>query len=121
MNLSHWKRGSITWWSWKRIEINHIIPSNIENKLLRNGLEKKSSRVKFEVEDIILKWDEERSNLRKHKKFDSLWSGAYIIIQALQNNTFKLQDIFGSWELPILENKIYLKYYWVIKCFHNTH
>jgi len=49
--------------------------------------------VKFELGDIILKWDEERAKLERHQKFDSLWSGPYIITQAMQINAFKLQDI----------------------------
>ena len=56
---------------------------------------KKSSRMKFELGDIILKWDEERENIGRHQKFDSLWSGPYIITQAMQNNMFKLQYIIG--------------------------
>ena len=33
---------------------------------------KKSSRVKFEPGDTILKWDEERAKPRRHQNFDSL-------------------------------------------------
>lgn len=33
---------------------------------------KKSSWVNFEIRDIFFKWDEERANPGRHKKFDSL-------------------------------------------------
>ena len=44
---------------------------------------KKSSRVNFEPGDIVLKLDEEREKPERNQKFYSLWSGPYIITQAM--------------------------------------
>ena len=50
----------------------------------------------FQVGDWVLKWDVVRQDKGKHGKFDSLWSGPFVITQVQQNNTFKLQSLEGE-------------------------
>ena len=33
----------------------------------------------FREGDLVLKWDVERTKLGRHSKFDTLWSGPYVI------------------------------------------
>lgn len=44
---------------------------------------KKSPWVKFELGDLVIKWDEDRAKPRCHQNFDSLWIEPYIIKDAL--------------------------------------
>ena len=50
----------------------------------------------FQVGDWVLKWDTIKKDKGKHRKFDSLWIGAFVIAQVQQNNTFKLQNLEGE-------------------------
>jgi len=60
--------------------------------------------------DLVLKWNVDRSKVGKHKKFESLWSGPYLITGHTRKNAFKIAKLNG-WKLPILVNGKHLKYY----------
>lgn len=64
----------------------------------------------FQEGDLVLKWDVDKFEARKHKKFESLWSRPYLIARHVGKNTFKLAKLNG-WELPISINGKHLKHY----------
>lgn len=54
------------------------------HKILKKWFDKKKSfQVKFKLEDLVLKWDEDRVKPEHYQKFGSLWSRPYIIIDTL--------------------------------------
>ena len=57
----------------------------------------KSSRPRpFEIGDTVLLWDKRKEKLGKHKKFDSLWMGPYIIYGVAGTNSFLLNTMEGE-------------------------
>jgi hypothetical protein len=50
----------------------------------------------FQVDDWVLKWDTLRQDKGKHNKFDSLWTGPFMITQVQHNSTFILQSLGGE-------------------------
>ena len=52
--------------------------------------EKREKVDKFQVGNLVLKWDTVRKDKGKHGKFDSLWIGPFVIAHIQKNNTFKL-------------------------------
>ena len=67
----------------------------------------------FQVGDWVLKWDAVRQDKGKHKKFDSLWIGPFVIDQVYKNNTFKMQNLEGEEVLDGLVNGWFLKLYFI--------
>ena len=78
---------------------------------MKRMFDKKASPRVFPLGDIVLKWNELKSRLGKHMKFDAMWAGPYIIIGTTQHNAFHLSTLDGE-ELGISINGIHLK-----KCF----
>lgn len=64
----------------------------------------------FKEEDLMLKWDEDRAKLGKHKKFESLWSEPYLIAKCIGKNAFELAKLNGC-KLSISVNGQHLKCY----------
>ena len=62
----------------------------------------------FQVGEIVLHWDKRREKPRKHRKFDSLWLGPYIIDEVARTNYFYLNDLEGE-RLSLLVNGFLLK------------
>ena len=58
--------------------------------------------------DLVLKWNVDREKAGRQSKFDTLWSGPYVIINCKQANIFQLSMPNGE-ILPIPINGIYLK------------
>lgn len=49
----------------------------------------KRARIKnFKVGDVVLQWDEFRSKLGRHTKFDSFWGGPFVIIECKGSDAF---------------------------------
>lgn len=71
---------------------------------------RKASLDLFKEGDLVLKWDNDRSKLKKHKKFESLWFEPYLISKCIELNAFKLPKMDG-WKLSILINSQHLKHY----------
>lgn len=67
----------------------------------------------FREGDVVLKWDELKSKLGKHTKFDSMWSGMFVITKCKEHNALKLSTIDGE-AMPILVNGIHLKLYFLV-------
>ena len=62
-----------------------------------NGMfDKRTKADNFQVGDWVLKWDAVRKEKGKHKKFDSLWIGPFVIDWVYKNNTLKLQNLEGE-------------------------
>ena len=54
----------------------------------------RSTRIgSFKVGDTILRWDKRWEKPGKHRKFDSLWLGPYIIDEVAGTNSFYLNDL----------------------------
>ena len=71
----------------------------------------RKDRVKiFREGDLVLKWDANSEKLGRHSKFDTLWSGPYLIVSCKQANASQLSKPGGE-VLPIPVNGIYLKPY----------
>ena len=63
---------------------------------MKEIFDKKDKEDIFQTGDLVLKWDAYRRDKGKHGKFDTLWTGPFIISQVLQNNTFLLQNLEGN-------------------------
>jgi hypothetical protein len=50
----------------------------------------------FKEVDLVMKWDATRQEKGKHGKFDSLWTGSFVISIIQHNNTFVLQILSGE-------------------------
>eukprot|EP00253_Pinus_taeda_P019047 PITA_19047 len=50
---------------------------------------------KFDVGDLMLKWDRADEDKGKHTKFQALWVGPFQIAEKIGHNTFKLQTLGG--------------------------
>ncbi|KAH9330934.1 hypothetical protein KI387_003042, partial [Taxus chinensis] len=72
------------------------------HKQMKKNFDKKS-KFKFNEGDNVLKWDANRAKPRRHSKFDTLWSGPYIISACKEHNAFQLSKLNGE-ELPIPVN-----------------
>ena len=51
---------------------------------------------KFQVGDLVLRWDVRRAEKGKHAKFDPLWFGPFKIVKLGRNNTFSLENLQGD-------------------------
>jgi hypothetical protein len=67
----------------------------------------------FQIGDWVLKWDALRQEKGKHSKFDSLWTGPFMITQVQNNNTFILQNLEGEEVFSGPVNGRFLKLYFV--------
>ena len=56
---------------------------------MKNTFDRKVTEEKFQIEDLVLKWDAPRED--KHGKFDHMWVGPYIITTYTRENAFILQ------------------------------
>ena len=55
--------------------------------------DRRTNKKKFQVDDLVLRWDVWRQDKGKHAKFDNLWFGPFKIFDVLDNNTFLLKNI----------------------------
>ena len=60
----------------------------IHQQQVRRSFDRKAKVRTFREGDLVLKWDAEREKLGRHSKFDTLWSGPYLIISCKQANAF---------------------------------
>ena len=65
---------------------------------------------KFQIGDLVLRWDIRRAEKGKYGKFDPLWFGPFKIVQQGGNNTFIFENLQGDWlDAPV--NGQFLKSY----------
>jgi hypothetical protein len=74
--------------------------SGAHQKKIKNTFDKKAKVNNFQVGDWVLKWDSLRQDKGKYNKFDSLWTGPFMITQVQNNNTFT-QEMVGLLEKNI--------------------
>jgi len=74
----------------------------------KRNFDKKATPRHFRVGDMVLKWDELRNRPGKHSKFDSMWSGPFLITECKEHNAFQLSNMNGE-NLHIPVNGIHLK------------
>jgi len=58
--------------------------------------DRKAKAEKFQIEDIVLKWDARKEEKGKHGKFEHLWKGPYKIAAYRGQNVFLLQEMNGE-------------------------
>ena len=67
-----------------------------------------SSDKKFQIDDLVMKWDKLQAKGKK-SKFQQLWLGRYLIMEKIIDLTYHLQSLQGDLEkLPI--NALFLKW-----------
>jgi hypothetical protein len=78
-------------------EREHLIEKSENHQMkVKNTFDRKTKKEVFKIGDFVLKWDAARQNKGQHGKFDSLWTGPYIITEAYHNNTFVLHHLDGE-------------------------
>ena len=70
--------------------------SEAHQRQIKKTFDRKSKVDSFQIGDWVLKWDALRQEKGKHGKFDSLWTGSFMITQVQNNNTFILQNLEGD-------------------------
>ena len=65
----------------------------------------------FQQGDLVLKWDARHEDKGKHRKFDHLWRGPYLITKNHGNNSYSLQGFDGDPFSARLVNGRCLKHY----------
>ena len=58
---------------------------------IKKLFDKRTKASDFKVGDKVLKWDSRREDKGKHRKFDILWQGPYLIQATVGPNAFFLQ------------------------------
>jgi hypothetical protein len=87
--------------------------SEAHQKKIKKTFDRKAKVDNFQIGDWVLKWDALRQDKGKHNKFDSLWTGPFMITQVQNNNTFILQNLEGEEMFDGLVNGQFLKLYFV--------
>eukprot|EP00253_Pinus_taeda_P012050 PITA_12050 len=75
--------------------------------------DQKAKADKFEIGDIVLKWDARNEEKGKHGKFENLWKGPYKIVAYRGQNAFLLQELNGEDCLGGAVNGRFLKQYYL--------
>jgi hypothetical protein len=55
-----------------------------------------SSKINFNVGDLVLKWDKAHENKGENTKFQNLWLGPYVIYEKLGPSSFRLHNLEGQ-------------------------
>lgn len=78
---------------------------------------RKAKANKFQIEDIVLKWDTRNEDKGKHGKFDNLWKGPFRIATYRGQNSFLLKEMSGENCPGGLVNGRVLKRYYFLNVF----
>lgn len=57
--------------------------------------DRKTKANKFQLEDVVLRWDAWNEDKGKHGKFENLWKGPYKIATYRGQNAFLLKEMDG--------------------------
>jgi hypothetical protein len=79
---------------------------------IKQVFDKKAKKERFQIGDLVLKWDAPKQDKGKHGKFEALWIGPFKISEVFSNNTYRLQDLEGEEVFSSPVNGHFLK-----KCF----
>lgn len=63
---------------------------------IKNIYDRKAKVDKFQIKDIVLKWDARNEEKGKHGKFENTWKGPYRIAAYKGQNSFLLQEMNGE-------------------------
>jgi hypothetical protein len=63
---------------------------------IKQVFDRKAKKERFQVGDLVLKWDAPKQDKGKHSKFEALWIGPFRISEAFLNNTYRLRDLEGE-------------------------
>lgn len=63
---------------------------------IKNIYDRTAKANKFQIEDIVLKWDARNEDKGKHGKFENLWKGPYRIAAYRGQNAFLLKQMNGE-------------------------
>lgn len=58
--------------------------------------DRKAKTNKFQLDDVVLKWDARNEDKGKHDKFENLWKGPYKIATYCGQNAFLLNEMNGD-------------------------
>ena len=79
---------------------------------IKQVFDKKAKEERFQIGDLVLKWDAPKQDKGKHDKFEALWVGPFKISEVFSNNTYRLRDLKDQEVSNSLVNGHFLK-----KCF----
>jgi hypothetical protein len=57
---------------------------------IKQVFDKKAKKERFQIGDLLLKWDAPKQDKGKHAKFEALWIGPFRISETFSNNTYML-------------------------------
>jgi hypothetical protein len=60
---------------------------------IKQVFDKKAKKERFQIGDLVLKWDAPKQDKGKHGKFEALWISPFKISKVFSNNTYRLQDL----------------------------
>eukprot|EP00253_Pinus_taeda_P035340 PITA_35340 len=69
--------------------------SKLQEKI-KKICDRKAKVDKFQVDDVVLKWDARNEEKGKHGKFENLWKGPFKIAAYRGQNAFLLKEINGK-------------------------
>ena len=78
---------------------------------IKQAFDKGTKSDNFQVGDLVLKWDALKEKKGNHGKFDSFWTGPFIISHIQGNNTFILKSMGGEAVFDGPVNGHFLKIY----------
>eukprot|EP00253_Pinus_taeda_P019646 PITA_19646 len=83
------------------IHLQHMREEAFQNTFrlqerIKKIYDRKAKADKFQIEDIVLKWDARNEDKGKHGKFENLWKGPYIIDAYCGKNAFLLKEMNGD-------------------------
>jgi len=98
----------------RRKALDHSIRSQ---EKVKKTFGKSSKQRDFQTGGAVLPWDKRREKSGNHDKFDSLWTGPYIIQDIVSNNSFFLSKLDGEkLTLPVNGQLLKLFFSEVIRC-----
>ena len=60
---------------------------------IKNIYDRKAKADKFQLEEVVLKWDARNEDKGKHGKFENLWKGPFNIAAYRGQNAFLLKEM----------------------------
>eukprot|EP00253_Pinus_taeda_P012344 PITA_12344 len=63
---------------------------------IKKVYDRKTKADKFQLEDVVLRWDARNEDKGKHGKFENLWKGPYKIVPYRGQNAFLLKEMDGQ-------------------------
>ena len=63
---------------------------------MKNLYEKRTTKRKFEIGDMVLMWNDRLEDKGKHGKFDPIWLGPYCIYDTNGEDSYFLKDLNGG-------------------------